>query len=75
MGAYIARRAVQSLITLILLVVGLFFALQVLGNQHADRLPDRLRFLVTEHPLGGRVPRRDDAVEVLGDDGVVGGLD
>ena len=30
----------------------IFFALQLVGNQHADRLPDRLGRRVSEHSLG-----------------------
>ena len=51
------------------------FVLQLVGNQHADRLPDRLGRRVAEHPLGRRIPRRDDAVQILGDDRVVGRFD
>ncbi|HKB10470.1 MAG TPA: hypothetical protein VKD69_07445 [Vicinamibacterales bacterium] len=32
-------------------------------NQHADRLADHLRGGVAERPLGGDVPRSDDAVD------------
>ena len=35
-------------------------------------LPDRLRGGVAEHPLRRPVPGRDDAVQILADDGVVG---
>ena len=37
--------------------------------------PDRLGGGVAEHPLRGPVPRRDDAVQILADDGVVGRFD
>ena len=52
-----------------------FFVLQFLGNQHANGLPDRLGCGVAEHTLGGRIPRHDDAVEILRDDGIVGRFD
>ena len=52
-----------------------FFGLPIGGNDHPDRLADRFRGGVAEHPFGGAVPRRDDAVQVLADDGVVGRFD
>ena len=44
-------------------------------NDDADRLTDRLRGCIPEHPLGAGIPRRDDPVQVLADDGIVGRLD
>ena len=50
-------------------------ALPVGRNDDPDRPPDRLVGGVAEHPLGGAIPRADDAVEVLADDRVVGRFD
>src|SRR5580765_8437907 len=44
-------------------------------NDDANRPTDRLRGGVAKHPLGAGIPRRDDPVQVLADDGIVGGLD
>ena len=44
-------------------------------DQHRDRLPDDLVGRVPVDQLGGTVPARDDSVERLPDDGVVGGID
>jgi hypothetical protein len=52
----------------------IFLGLPVLRDDHPDRLADRFLGCVAEHPLRRPVPRRDDAVEVLADDGVVGGI-
>ena len=52
-----------------------FLLLPVVGDDAADRLADHLGRGVAEHPLGGRVPRGDDAVQVLADDGVVARID
>ena len=43
-------------------------------NDARDRLPDHFVGRVAEHPLGGGVPRRDDAVQILADDRIVGRL-
>ena len=43
-------------------------------DQDGDRPADDLFGLVAEKPLGALVPCRDDAVEVLADDGVVRGF-
>jgi hypothetical protein len=43
-----------------------------LGNNEANRLPYRFRRGVAEHALGARIPRNDDAVQILADDGIVG---
>ena len=53
----------------------IFLRKPVGGDDERDGLADRFFSGVAEHPLGGAVPRRDDAVEVLADDRVVGGLD
>src|SRR5262249_54354255 len=44
-------------------------------NQDRDRLADDLLGRVAEHPLRRRIPGHDDAVERLGDDGIVRRLD
>jgi hypothetical protein len=46
-----------------------------LGNDHPDRPPDGFGGGVAEHALRGRIPRRDDAAEILADNRVVRGLD
>ena len=43
-------------------------------NDPGDRLPDHLGRGVAEQPLRGRVPRLNDAVQILADDRVVGRL-
>ena len=52
-----------------------FLGLAILRDQPPDRRADHLGGGVAEHPLGRLVPGLDDAVEVLADDRVVGGLD
>ena len=52
-----------------------FLVLKIRGNEDADRLADRFLGGVTEDFLGARIPRSDDAVEVLADDGVIGRFD
>jgi hypothetical protein len=47
----------------------------ILGDDQRDVAADRLGGAVAEHSLGRRVPRRDDAVERLADDGVGRGVD
>ena len=42
------------------------------GNQNPNRLANQFRPAVAEQSLGGRVARLDDAVEILGDDCIVG---
>jgi hypothetical protein len=42
--------------------------------QQGPGLADDLRTGVAEHPLGGRVPGRDDALERGPDDGIIGRL-
>src|SRR3546814_16444121 len=44
-------------------------------NQDQDRLADDLVGRIAEEPLRTLIPARDDAVEVLAYDRVVGGLD
>ena len=44
-------------------------------NQQRDRLADHLLRRITEQPLRARIPARDDAVEVLADDGILGTVD
>ena len=49
----------------------ILFRLPVGRDDHANRLADRLCGCVAEHALGRTVPRRNRAVEILADDGVV----
>ncbi len=51
------------------------FALKVLGDEHANGTADRLIGAIAEHAFRGLVPRGDDAVQILADDGIVGRLD
>src|SRR4029077_4090556 len=44
-------------------------------NQDGDRPADALRGFVSEQALGPAIPGPDDSVEILADDGVVGGFD
>ena len=44
-------------------------------HQDGDGLADDLGGGVAQDPLGGLIPARDDAVERLADDGIVGGFD
>jgi len=48
-----------------------FLAEQLLGNDHPDVAPDRLRRRVAEDALGRPVPRQDGAVEGLADNRVI----
>ena len=50
-------------------------AAMVRGDDHGDRVADGLGGGVAEEPFGATVPALDDAVQVLADDGVVGGFD
>ena len=50
------------------------FVMEFLGDNAQDRLPDDLVGLVTKHAFGGRIPTGDHAIEVLGNDGIVGAL-
>jgi hypothetical protein len=51
------------------------FRLELVGDNHAHRTADRFLGGVAEHAFGGPIPRHDRAVQILGDDGVVRGLD
>jgi hypothetical protein len=48
------------------------FALSVGRNDQTDGLPDSFLCRVAEHAFGGAVPRRDDTVQILSDNRVVG---
>jgi hypothetical protein len=52
-----------------------FLALPNFGDDDPNRLPDRLRSRVTEHALGRGIPRQDDPVQILADDGVIRRID
>ncbi len=52
-----------------------FLALQPFGDQHQDRLANSLIRRIAEQTLRGAVPVGDDAVQVLADNGVEGGID
>ena len=54
---------------------GRFFLEPILGDDQRNGLPDHLRGGVAEHLFGPAVPCLDDAVEILADDGIVGGRD
>ena len=45
------------------------------GGQHGNWFADRFVGLVAKYPFGATVPTGNDAIERLGDDGVVGGFD
>jgi len=46
----------------------------VCGNEDGDGFADGLVLRVTEEPFGAFVPANNDAVKVLGENRVVGGL-
>ena len=48
-----------------------FFALPIGRDEHANGLADGLSGGVAEHAFGRPIPRRDDAVQILADDGVI----
>ena len=48
-----------------------FLGLPIGGDDHPNGAADRLGGRVAEHPFGGAVPGRDDAVQILADDRVV----
>jgi hypothetical protein len=48
---------------------------QIRRNQDGDRPADDLRGFVSEQALGSAIPGPDDSIEILADDGVVGGFD
>src|SRR5262249_9621978 len=52
-----------------------FFGEPLPRNDDRDRLADRFGRRVPEYPFGAAVPRGDNAIQVLADDGIVGGLD
>ena len=49
------------------------FGVQLLGDQHEDRLSHHFFLGVAEQPLRGGIPRRHDTVECFRDDGIGGG--
>src|SRR5579872_170810 len=51
------------------------FMLAVRWNKNRNRLADDLFGNIAEQTLGPFIPRLNDAVEVLADDGVIAGLD
>ena len=53
---------------------GFHVVVPLFRHEHGDRFPDDLVRRVPEEPLGRAVPRRDGAVQRLGDDRVVGRL-
>ena len=53
---------------------GSSFGKSVCGNQDIDRHTNDLLAGVAEHPLGGRVPARDDTVQGPADNGIIGAL-
>src|SRR3989441_1769246 len=48
------------------------FVLMTFWNDHTNGLAHGLTFRVAEHSLRGGIPRRDDAIEVFADDGIIG---
>jgi hypothetical protein len=44
-------------------------------NDHRDVTSHRFGHRPAEHPLGPPIPRRDDTIEPLGDEGFVRGVD
>src|SRR5260370_3289831 len=52
-----------------------FFVASFRRNDYGDPLADRFFGRIAEEPLRAPVPARDDTVEVLRHDGVLGGLD
>ncbi len=51
------------------------FVMSIGGNEHHHRLPDRFLGRVSEELFRAGIPTRDDAVDVLADDGVVRRID
>lgn len=51
------------------------FVEAVFGNENGDGFADYLGGGVAKDRLSARVPARDHTVEILADDGVIGGLD
>src|SRR4051794_26189507 len=54
---------------------GWFFIGVVRGDQHRDRLPDRLFRCVAKYSLRPHVPASDATIKAFADDGVIGGFD
>ena len=54
---------------------GVFLGLSIVGNDATNRSADHLVGCVAEHPLGGIVPRQNDAVQIFADNRIVGRLD
>ncbi len=52
-----------------------FFGLPFRRNQHANRLSHEFVGRIAKQPLGGCIARLDDAVQVFGDDRVLGRVD
>ena len=51
-----------------------FLAPEMIGNDRGDRLADHFFGGISEQALGARIPADDASVEILADDGVVGGF-
>ena len=51
------------------------FGLKLGRDEHEDGLADDLVRLIAEEPGGSGIPTGDDTLEILADDGVVGGVD
>ena len=51
-----------------------FFTFEMIGNDRGDRLADHFFGGISKQSLGARVPTDDTSVEILADDGVVGGF-
>jgi hypothetical protein len=47
----------------------------VVRYKEVDRLSNHLGSCISEDPLGARIPRRDNAIQVFADDGIVGRID
>jgi hypothetical protein len=48
-----------------------FLGLAIVGNDHPNGTANRLRGCIPKHPFGRVIPRSDDAIQILADDGVV----
>src|SRR5579862_2492595 len=51
-----------------------FFVPSILGDYQGDVLANRFFGCIAEQALRTLVPTRDDAVQILADDGIVGGI-
>ena len=49
-----------------------FFLKPIRWEDDRYRLPEDFRRCVAKEPLGGPVPRQDDAIQILSDDRIVG---